>query len=71
MFGDAADILALFGLEPRKAPAPRTGEENAAAAAKAKATRTARGTASKKQKLAIKGNVTGITVVPTTAPTGK
>jgi hypothetical protein len=71
MFGDAADVLALFGLEPRKAPAPRTGEENAAAAAKAKATRIARGTASKKKKLAIKGNVIGITVVPTTEPTGK
>jgi hypothetical protein len=69
MFGDAADILALFGLKPRKGPAPRTGEEIAAAAAKAKATRKARGTASRKQKLAIVGNVTGITVTPLTAPT--
>ncbi len=68
MFGNAADILALFGLEPRKAPAPRTGAEIAAAAAKAKATRRARGTTSKKQKLAVVGNVTGITVTPITAP---
>jgi hypothetical protein len=71
MFGDAVDVLALFGLKPHKAPAPRTGEENAAAAAKAKATRNARGTTSKKQKLAVVGNVTGITVTPITAPTEK
>ena len=69
MFGDATDILALFGLEPQKAPAPRTGPEIAAAAAKANATRIARGTTSKKQKLAITGNVTGVQVIPITAPT--
>jgi hypothetical protein len=69
MFGSAADTLALFGLKPRKAPAPRTATEKAAAAAKAEATRKARGTTSKKQKLAIVGNVTGITVIPITAPT--
>jgi len=67
-FGTASDTLALFGLEPRKAPAPRTGAENAAAAAKAKATREARGTTSKKKKLAVSGNVTGITVTPITTP---
>jgi hypothetical protein len=65
-FGNAADILALFGLEPRKAPAPRTGEEIAAATAKAKATRIARGTTSKKKKLAVTGNVTGIQMTPIT-----
>jgi hypothetical protein len=69
MFGNATDTLALFGLEPRKAPAPRTGTEIAAAAAKAEATRKARGTTSKKQKLAVTGNVTGIQVIPITAPT--
>ena len=69
MFGDATDTLALFGLEPRKAPAPRTGPELAAAAAKAKATRIARGTASKKKKLAVTGNVTGVSITPITAPT--
>ena len=68
MFGTATDILALFGLEPRKAPAPRTGPELAAAAAKAKATRIARGTASKKKKLAVTGNVTGVSITPITAP---
>jgi hypothetical protein len=68
-FGNATDILALFGLEPRKAPAPRKGTEIAAAAAKAKATRIARGTTSKKQKLAVTGNVTGVSITPITAPT--
>ena len=62
-------ILADFGLAPRKEPAPKTTEEKAAAAAKAKATRQARGTTSKKQKLTVKGNVTGIIVTPVTAPT--
>ena len=68
MFGNATDTLALFGLEPRKAPAPRTGKEIAAAAAKAEATRKARGTTSKKQKLKVTGNVTGVQVIPITAP---
>ncbi len=66
MFTSATQTLADFGLEPPKARAPRTGEQNAAAAAKAKATRTARGTKSTKQKLAIKGDVTGVTVIPVT-----
>jgi hypothetical protein len=68
MYVNAPDTLALFGLKPRKAPAPRTSEQLAAAAAKAKATRIARGTASKKAKSAIKGNVTGVNIVPTTTP---
>ena len=63
-FGIAVQDLADFGLAPPKARAPRTGEQLAAAAAKARATRAARGTTSKKQKLAVKGNVAGITVVP-------
>jgi hypothetical protein len=68
MFGNATDILALFGLEPKKAPAPRTGKEIAAAAAKAEATRIARGTTSKKQKLTVTGNVTGVSITPITTP---
>ncbi len=44
------------------------GEGTAAAVAKATATRKARGTTSKKQKLAIKGNVIGVNVTPVTAP---
>jgi hypothetical protein len=68
-FANATQTLADFGLAPPKARTPFTSEQLAARAAKAKATRTARGTTSKKQKLAIKGNVTGITVTPVTAPT--
>ena len=69
MYGDAPDTLAVFGLEARKVPAPRTLAQKAATAAKAEATRKARGTTSKKQKLAVSGNVTGITITPITAPT--
>jgi hypothetical protein len=65
-FGTATQTLVDFGLEPTKARSPRTSEQNAAAAAKRKATRKARGTASKKQKLAIKGDVTGVVVTPVT-----
>ncbi len=68
MFANAPDTLALFGLEPRKVPAPRTAAQKAASAAKAAATRKARGTASKKAKAAVTGNVTGITITPITAP---
>jgi hypothetical protein len=69
MYANAPDTLAVFGLEPRKVPAPRTAAQKAASAAKAEATRAARGTASSKQKAAIHGNVTGVNIVPITAPT--
>ena len=68
MYAGATSILADFGLQPPKAPAPKTTEEKAAAAAKAAATRKARGTTSKKQKLAVKGDVTGVTITPVTSP---
>jgi hypothetical protein len=51
-----------------KARELKTSKESAAAAAKATATRKARGTTSKKQKLAIHGNVLGVLVTPITAP---
>jgi hypothetical protein len=69
MYANAPDTLAVYGMEPHKVPAPRTAAEKAASAAKAKATRAARGTTSKKQKLTVSGNVTGINIVPITAPT--
>jgi hypothetical protein len=69
MYVNAPDTLLGFGVEPRKVPAPRTAAEKAASAAKAKATREARGTTSKKQKLTVSGNVTGVTITPITAPT--
>jgi hypothetical protein len=67
-FGNSPDILADFGLLPKKATTPLTVEQKAAAAAKSKATREARGTTGKKAKLAVKGNVTGVVVTPVTTP---
>ena len=64
MYANAPDTLAVYGLEPHKVPAPRTAAQKAATAAKAAATRIARGTASKKAKSAITGNVTGVTITP-------
>ena len=44
------------------------GEDQAAAKAKAKATRIARGTRGPKAKKVVKGNVTGVEITPVTAP---
>jgi hypothetical protein len=66
-FGNSPDILADFGLPPKKTKAPLTVEQKAAAAAKRKATREARGTTGKKAKLAVKGNVIGVVVTPVTS----
>jgi hypothetical protein len=65
-FGNQPDVLADFGLEPRKAPTPLTIEQKAAAAAKREATRTARNTMGPVQKKSVKGAVTGVTVTPIT-----
>ncbi|HEX3771414.1 MAG TPA: hypothetical protein VHV30_11135 [Polyangiaceae bacterium] len=66
-FSDAAAQLGDFGLQAPRARTPLTSEKRLVATAKAKATRIARGTVSKKQKLAIKGDVTGVQVTPITA----
>jgi len=66
-FGNSPDVLADFGLQPKKARAPLTVVQKAAAAAKRKATRAARGTKGSKAKLAVTGNVTGVVVTPVTA----
>jgi hypothetical protein len=63
-FGAQPDVLAHFGLVPKKAPTPLTVEQKAAATAKRDATRAARHTMGPKQKKAVKGTVT--TIVPTT-----
>jgi hypothetical protein len=55
-FGNSVDVLADFGMTPRKGPAARTPEEKAAITAKAAATRAARHTMGKKQKAQIKGS---------------
>jgi hypothetical protein len=68
-FAGATQTLADFGLAPPKARTPLTAQQLTARAAKAKATRVARGTTSKKQKLAVKGDVTGVLVTPVTSST--
>ena len=68
-FAGATQTLADFGLAPPKARTPLTAQQLATRAARAKATRTARGTTSKKQKLAVKGDVTGVVMTPVTLPT--
>lgn len=67
-FGRDAEALADFGLAPPRAPAPRIGEQLAAAAAKRAATRALRGTKTAKQKRAIKANVTTKLVVTPLEP---
>ena len=68
-FANTAQTLTDFGLTPPRARTPLTTEQLAARAAKTKATRAARGTTSRKQKLAVKGKVTGVFVTPITGPT--
>jgi hypothetical protein len=68
-FANTAQTLADFGLTPPKARTPMSSEKLAARAAKSKATREARGTTGKKKKLAVKGNVAGVTVTPILVPT--
>jgi len=65
-FGNSPDVLADFGLKPKKVRAPLTSVQKAAAAAKSKATREARGTKGSKAKLDVSGNVTGVLVTPIT-----
>jgi hypothetical protein len=68
MFSGQPDVLADFGLTPRKTAA-KTPEEKVATAAKAKATRKARGTdVGKVKRKEITGNVTGVIVTPIIAP---
>ncbi|MDP9150957.1 MAG: hypothetical protein M3O36_13590 [Myxococcota bacterium] len=66
-FGTAPQQLADFGLQPPKAHKPLPSDKRAAATAKMRATRAARGTESKKKKLAVKGNVTGVDITPITS----
>jgi hypothetical protein len=57
--------LAALGIVPRKKASPLSVEAKLAKAAKAKATRIARGTKSKKQLAKITGDVVGVTITPT------
>jgi len=67
-FSKSPDVLADFGLAPRKVSTPLTAVQKVAAAAKRKATREARQTMGKKQKRAITGNVVDVVVTPVTQP---
>lgn len=64
-FGEKSPLLADFGFTPPKRTV-LSPEENVAKAAKAKATRVARGTVGPKKKAQIKGTVT--TTAPATSP---
>jgi hypothetical protein len=65
-FSNSPDVLASFGLGPKKAATP-TVTVKAAAVAKREATREARGTRGTRQRKAVKGAVTGVVVTPIVA----
>ncbi len=64
MFSNSTTTLAEFEIAPKKPRTPLSTAARAAADAKAKATREARGTTSKKQKDGISGGVVGVTITP-------
>jgi hypothetical protein len=67
VYGTQPDVLADFGLTPKAPRTPPTIEDRATAAAKRTATRAARHTMGSKQKTAVKGAVTGVTITPVSA----
>jgi hypothetical protein len=67
-FSNSSETLTAFNIPVKKPRAPLSAAARAAAEAKAKATRAARGTKGKVQKAAITGNVTGVTITPVVAP---
>jgi hypothetical protein len=66
-FSESADVLADFGLEPKKAPTPLTTEQQAVALAKREATREARGTTGKKARMRVTGGVVNVVQTPVRA----
>ena len=67
VYGSQPDVLAEFGLQPKKVRTPATVQAKAAAVAKRAATRAARHTMGSVQKQAVKGDVTGVVVTPVTS----
>jgi hypothetical protein len=67
-FSKSPDVLADFGLAPKKASTPLTVNQKAAAAAKRASTRKARNTMGKVQKKAVIGDVVDVAVTPVVAP---
>jgi hypothetical protein len=68
MFAGQVQVLADYGLKPRKVPAPRTPAQKAASAAKAAATRAARHTMGPVQKAKITGASPQGTAAPVATP---
>jgi hypothetical protein len=68
MFSDKPTALAAFHRTPKKPCQPLSVEARAAATARARATRIARGTESKKKRAEDRRNVTGVTITPVTNP---
>jgi hypothetical protein len=64
--GKSATAMASYGFVPAKTPVI-SSKAKVAGAVKAEATRLARGTMGSKQKLAITGNVTSVTITPVTS----
>jgi len=69
MFVNNTSTLAAFQIAPKKVRQPLSAEARTIANAKAKATRAARGTTSKKQKAQVSGDVVGVTFTPVTGST--
>ena len=67
-FSNSPPIMASLGVSLRKLPKPLSAAALAVRDAKAKATRLARGTESKKQKATVAGNVTGVSITPMVVP---
>jgi hypothetical protein len=67
-FSKSPDVLADFGLAPKKVSTPLTVQQKAAAAAKRASTRKARNTMGKVQKKAVTGDVVDVVVTPVVAP---
>ena len=65
-FGVSGTQLLTFGFMPRK-PSTKTAASKAGAVVKGQATRTARGTTTRKQKQQVTGDVTGVTITPVTS----
>ncbi len=66
MFADNVNTLADFGMEPKKPRKVMSAETLLLRAAKSRATRAKRRTMGKRQKAAIKGDVTGVDIKPVT-----
>ncbi len=68
VYSQSPDVLADFGLQPKKVAKPATVGTKAAAVAKRQSTRKARQTMGNVQKLAVTGDVVGVVMTPLTSP---